>query len=93
VNVRGHWAGADFTSPAGKMTLDLIAAVAEFERDLLIERTQYCLARAKSLGESFGLPRSLDDTKINFFELQLSQGETVVPLEQEFFKASSRSCV
>ena len=32
--------GVDLTSPAGKMTMGVIAAVAEFERDLLIERTQ-----------------------------------------------------
>ena len=30
--------GVDLTSPAGKMTMQVIAAVAEFERDLLIER-------------------------------------------------------
>ena len=65
------------------MTLDVIAAFAEFERDLLIERTQSCLARAKSQGESLGRPRSLDDTKINFFELRLSEGKTVAALAQE----------
>ena len=32
--------GVDLTSPAGKMTMAVISAVAEFERDLLIERTQ-----------------------------------------------------
>jgi putative DNA-invertase from lambdoid prophage Rac len=32
--------GVDLTSAAGKMTMGVIAAVAEFERDLLIERTQ-----------------------------------------------------
>lgn len=31
--------GVDLTSPAGKMTMGVLAAVAEFERDLLIERT------------------------------------------------------
>jgi hypothetical protein len=31
--------GVDLTSPAGKMTMGVIAAVAQFERDLLIERT------------------------------------------------------
>ena len=44
--------GADLTSPAGKMTMGFIAAVAEFERDLLIERTQSGLARAKSQGKT-----------------------------------------
>lgn len=40
--------GVDLTSAAGKMTMTVIAAVAEFERDLLIERTQAGLARAKA---------------------------------------------
>jgi putative DNA-invertase from lambdoid prophage Rac len=31
--------GVDLTSPAGKMTMQVIAAVAEFERDLLVELT------------------------------------------------------
>ena len=31
--------GADLTSPAGKLTMGVINAVAQFERDLLIERT------------------------------------------------------
>lgn len=39
--------GVDLTSPAGKMTMQVIAAVAEFERDLLIERTQSGIVRAK----------------------------------------------
>lgn len=40
--------GVDLTSSAGKMTMGVINAVAQFERDLLIERTQSGLARAKS---------------------------------------------
>ena len=42
--------GVDLTSPAGKMTMQVIAAVAEFERDLLIERTQSGMARARAAG-------------------------------------------
>lgn len=46
--------GMDLTSPAGKMTMGVIAAVAQFERDLLIERTQAGLSRAKAEGKSLG---------------------------------------
>lgn len=53
--------GADLTSPAGKMTMAVIAAVAEFERDLLIERTQAGLSRAKSEGVKLGRPRALNE--------------------------------
>jgi putative DNA-invertase from lambdoid prophage Rac len=40
--------GVGLTSPAGRMTMRVISAVAEFERDLLIERTQAGLHRAKA---------------------------------------------
>jgi putative DNA-invertase from lambdoid prophage Rac len=53
--------GMDLTSPAGKMTMGVINAVAEFERDLLIERTQSGLARAKASGKALGRPSALSD--------------------------------
>jgi putative DNA-invertase from lambdoid prophage Rac len=51
--------GADLTSAAGRMTMGVINAVAEFERDLLIERTQAGLARAKASGKVLGRPQTL----------------------------------
>lgn len=48
--------GVDLTSSAGKMTMQVISAVAEFERDLLIERTQAGLVRAKQMGKFLGRP-------------------------------------
>ncbi|MCS0595549.1 recombinase family protein [Massilia agri] len=46
----------DLTSAAGKMMLTMLAAVAEMERDLLVERTQSGLARAKAEGKVLGRP-------------------------------------
>ncbi|NWB49546.1 recombinase family protein [Pseudomonas gingeri] len=54
--------GVDLTSAAGKMTMQVLGAVAEFERDLLIERTQAGLARAKSEGKKLGRPEATDTT-------------------------------
>jgi putative DNA-invertase from lambdoid prophage Rac len=51
--------GVDLTSSAGKMTMGVIAAVAQFERDLLIERTISGQARAKAAGVKFGRPPAL----------------------------------
>ncbi len=51
--------GVDLTSAAGRMTMGVIAAVAEFERDLLIERTQAGLSRAKAEGKTLGRPQAL----------------------------------
>lgn len=51
--------GVDLTSAAGRMTMGVIAAVAEFERDLLIERTHAGLSRAKAAGKALGRPQAL----------------------------------
>ena len=53
--------GMDLTSAAGKMTMGVIAAVAEFERDLLIERTKAGLKTARKNGKRFGRPPALDE--------------------------------
>ncbi len=54
--------GVDLTSAAGKMTMQVLGAVAEFERDLLIERTQQGLLRAKAEGKKLGRPQATDTT-------------------------------
>ena len=51
--------GVDLTLSTGKLTMGVINAVAEFERDLLIERTQAGLARARAEGKPIGRPHSL----------------------------------
>ena len=69
--------GVDLTSPAGKMTMAVIAAVAEFERDLLIERTQSGLARAKAGGKALGRPVSLKAAQVAEVAKRLQAGESV----------------
>ncbi|XKU39340.1 recombinase family protein [Pseudomonas [fluorescens] ATCC 17400] len=54
--------GVDLTSAAGKMTMQVLGAVAEFERDLLIERTQQGLLRAKAEGKKLGRPEATATT-------------------------------
>jgi DNA invertase Pin-like site-specific DNA recombinase len=46
----------DLTSAAGKLMLTMLAAVAEMERDLLVERTQAGLSHAKAEGKTLGRP-------------------------------------
>ncbi|MDR6855304.1 recombinase family protein [Variovorax guangxiensis] len=69
--------GVDLTSPAGKMTMGVIAAVAEFEKDLLVERTQAGLARAKAEGRTLGRPKALDNAKRQEVLQRLAAGEAV----------------
>ena len=76
--------GVDLTSPAGKMTIGVIAAVAEFERDLLIERTQAGLALAKASGKPIGRPQSLDKGQMTIVRQKLSEGHSVASVAREF---------
>lgn len=76
--------GVDLTSPAGKMTMQVLAAVAEFERDLLIERTQSGLARAKSEGKHCGRPATFTDEQQTEIIERLNKGETVSSLAAAF---------
>jgi putative DNA-invertase from lambdoid prophage Rac len=76
--------GMDLTSPAGKMTMGVIAAVAEFERDLLIERTQAGLARAKAEGKTMGRPSSLSTKQAEEVRVRLAAGESVAAVARLF---------
>ncbi len=70
--------GVDLTSAAGKMTMQVLSAVAEFERDLLIERTQQGLIRAKAEGKKLGRPEATETiAKVQACKTDnLSQSET-----------------
>lgn len=48
--------GVDLLSPTGKLLVTMLAAVAEMERDLLVERTHAGIARARSEGKTIGRP-------------------------------------
>lgn len=76
--------GVDLTSPAGKMTMNVINAVAQFERDLLIERTQAGLARAKAEGKNLGRPPALSSDDQQRVLAKLETGEAVAAIAREF---------
>jgi putative DNA-invertase from lambdoid prophage Rac len=76
--------GVDLTSPAGKMTMQVIAAVAEFERDLLIERTQSGINRAKAAGKQFGRPPALTMAERATVLERLAAGINITELAREF---------
>jgi putative DNA-invertase from lambdoid prophage Rac len=76
--------GVDLTSSTGKLTMNVLNAVAEFERDLLIERTQAGLSRAKAEGKTLGRPPSLPDDCRREIERRIREGRTVSALAREF---------
>lgn len=76
--------GVDLTSSAGKMTMGVINAVAQFERDLLIERTQSGLTRAKSQGKILGRPKVLSASQREQVVQQLQEGKTLASIAKNF---------
>jgi putative DNA-invertase from lambdoid prophage Rac len=76
--------GVDLTSPAGKMTMAVIAAVAEFERDLLVERTQAGLARAKAQGKAVGRPAALTEEQRQAVLQARRQGVSLGELAKQY---------
>ncbi|WP_038769462.1 recombinase family protein [Burkholderia pseudomallei] len=67
--------GVDLTSAAGKLHLTVLAAVAQFERDLLIERTHAGLARARAEGRKGGRPDALTDAQKAEIRAALARGD------------------
>ena len=53
----------DTRTPTGKLTFHLFGALAEFERNLIRERTQAGLAAARARGRLGGRPKALDSDK------------------------------
>lgn len=53
----------DTQTPAGRLVISVIASLAQWERDLLVERTQEGLAHARKNGRSGGRPAALTDTQ------------------------------
>lgn len=75
--------GVDLTSSAGRMTMNVINTVAQFERDLLIERTQAGLSRAKSQGIILGRPPSLSLEQKKTVAEKIQNGETVSEIARD----------
>lgn len=67
----------DTTSPTSKLMLTMLAAVAEFERDLMLERQREGIAKAKAEGRPMGRPRTV-----------LSKTETIRQLRQKGLSAA-----
>lgn len=72
----------DLTSAAGKLMLTMLAAMAEMERDLLIERTQAGLARAKAQGKTLGRPTRTTDAQRKEIRDMFNQGSSISALSR-----------
>lgn len=74
----------DLTSPAGELMVKMLAAVADFERALIVERTQAGLIRAKAEGKKLGRPAKTSEQDRAVIRQRLAQGATVSQVARDF---------
>ena len=74
----GQGAAIDTTTPQGRFAFSLFAALAEFERDLIVERTQAGLAAARARGRNGGRPYTMTPAKLRLAQAAMGQPETRV---------------
>ena len=70
--------GIDTGTPSGKLVYSIIAAVAEMERDLLIERTNSGLAASRARGRKGGRKREFTPAAVRKAQAQYDGGEMSV---------------
>jgi len=71
-----HEPWADTTSPAGRMVLTVFAGIAEFERELIHERTSSGRKAAKIRGVRFGRPPKLTDDQLALAKRLIGEGNS-----------------
>ena len=72
------------TTHAGKMIMTVFAGIAEFERDLIRERTGAGREAAKQRGVRFGRPRKLNPDQLRLASELLDQGKAVREIARTF---------
>lgn len=74
----GHGATIDTTTPVGKLVFGIFAALTEFERELIAERTIAGLASARARGRKGGRTYKMTPVKLRFAMASMGYPETKV---------------
>ena len=74
----GQGANLDTTTANGRLVFGIFAALAEFERELIIERTHAGLASARARGRNGGRPFKMTTAKLRLAQAAMGQKETKV---------------
>ena len=74
--------GIDTSTPAGRLQRNMLAALAEFERELILERTRAGIARARTLGKRFGAPRKISEAVAREVRARRDRGESLRMISQ-----------
>jgi DNA invertase Pin-like site-specific DNA recombinase len=68
--------GIDTATSGGKLVFHIMGALAEFERDLIRERTKAGMKAAKKRGKHLGRPRALSDGQVQHIQELLRAGKS-----------------
>ncbi len=74
----GHGAAIDTTTAAGKLVFGIFAALSEFEREMIKERTLAGMASARARGRNGGRPYKMTQAKLRLAMASLGQLETKI---------------
>jgi DNA invertase Pin-like site-specific DNA recombinase len=74
----GQGAAIDTTTASGKLVFGIFAALAEFERELIVERTKAGLLAARARGRRGGRPYKMTPAKLRLARAAMADPETNV---------------
>jgi DNA invertase Pin-like site-specific DNA recombinase len=77
VGFRSLGEAIDTTTPTGRLLLHVIGAIAEFERDIIRERTRESLAEARRQGRTGGRPSKITPGKVEAARALIDAGRSV----------------
>lgn len=75
---------ADTTSHAGKLIMTIFGGIAEFEKDLIRDRTSTGRISAKKRGVVFGRPKKLPESQKTLARRLLREGKSVKQIANTF---------
>ncbi len=91
VEFRSLTESIDTTSSTGKLCFHMIAAMAEFERNLISERTKAGLSAARLRGKRLGRPRALSEQQIQMALNDLAQNRKDIRTICKEYNVSERT--
>lgn len=74
----------DTTTAAGRLVMHVMGAIAEFERDLIVERTKAGMEQARRDGKQVGQPQVLDDKQKSQAQKMRDRGVSVRKIAEHF---------
>jgi DNA invertase Pin-like site-specific DNA recombinase len=79
-----HQSGVDFNTPNGKLLLQILGAVDEFQRDIIVENTKEGLAAARAKGHTGGRKPGLDPRKVRLAKQMHAEGSSISEIAATF---------